>query len=94
MATVKTYEGVTEAMLAYMKRNGTAAGTKYDPPEGNRGTATSKVPVFGNLVVAFELDPATQVISYEIKEKPGTVPEALVWGRITQAVEDCKATNS
>jgi hypothetical protein len=77
-----------------MKRNGTASGTKYDPPEGNRGTATTKVPVFGIVVVAFDLDPATQVISYEIKDKPSAVPEPLIWGRITQAVEDCKATNS
>jgi len=61
MGTVKTYEGVAEAMLTCMKRNGTAAGKRYDPPEGNRGTATSKVPVFGSVVVAFDLDPATQV---------------------------------
>jgi hypothetical protein len=93
MAAVKTYEGVTEAMLACMKRNGTAAGTRYDPPEGNRGIATTKVPVFGDVVVAFDLDPVRQVISYEIKVKPGAVPEALVWGRISQAVEDCKGTN-
>jgi hypothetical protein len=94
MATVKTFEGVTEAMLACMKSNGIAAGTKYDPPAGNRGKATSKVPVFGSVVVAFDLDPATQIISYEIKEKPSAVPEALVWGRITQAVEHCKATHT
>jgi len=92
MAAAKTYEGVTEAMLACMKRNGTAAGTKYDPPDGNRGTATSKVPVFGSVVVAFDLNPSTQVISYEIKEKPAAVPEAMIWSRITQAVEDCKAS--
>jgi hypothetical protein len=93
MATVKTYEGVTEAMLTCMKRNGTAAGTKYDPPAGNRGIAISKVPVFGSVVVAFDLDPSTQVISYEIKEKPGAVPEAMIWSRITQAVEDCRASD-
>jgi hypothetical protein len=92
MATVKTYHAVTEAMLACMKRNGTAAGTKYDPPEGNRGTATTKVPIFGSVVVAFDLDPAKQVISYEIKEKPHAVPEALVWGRIDQAVEECRTS--
>lgn len=92
MATVKTYEGVTEAMLTRMKRNGTAADTKYDPPDGNRGTATSNVPVFGSVVVAFDLDPAKQIISYEIKEKPGAVPEALIWSRITQAMEDCRAS--
>jgi hypothetical protein len=38
MAKVKTYEGVTEAMLACMKRNGTTAGTRYDPSAGSHMT--------------------------------------------------------
>jgi hypothetical protein len=73
-----------------MKRNGAAAGTKYDPPEGNRGTATNNFPLFGSVGVALDFDPAKQIISYEIKEKPSAVPEALIWARITQAVEDCR----
>ena len=64
MASSMSYEGVSEAMLACMKRAGVAeSGTVYEPPDTNQGMATTKVPVFGKVILTFDLNPESRIIT-------------------------------
>ena len=91
MGSSMSYEDVSETMLACMKQMGAAqSGTVYEPADTNRGTATTKVPLFGNVVLTFDLDIENQVITYHIQQKPTAIPESLVWSQIAKIISDCR----
>jgi hypothetical protein len=86
----KTWNGVTPAMFACVKAGSARDhGTKYQPPDGDKGTATTDVTAVGTIVLGFELDPGG-ALTYTIQKKPMLVPESEIWSGIDSAIKGCK----
>ena len=86
MAT-KTFAGITPAPWERIKAESASEhGTVYDPPQGAKGTATTKTPV-GELVLRFEYDAARQTVTYSIDKKPFIVAEGTIWSGVQGAID-------
>lgn len=91
MSDSKVFDGVTEKVFACVKTSSFKEhGTVYDPSTGNKGTATTKVPFIGTVVLDFDLDPSTAKITYTIRSKPGIVPASQIFDGIQSSINGCK----
>ena len=92
MSDCKVFNGVTEVVFNCVKKTSAEQhDTVYDPPDGNKGTATTKVPVVGTIVVSFDLDPETNAITYCIVKKPFLVSASQVFDGIGDTINSCLA---
>ena len=90
MSDSKTYSGVTEQIFACVKANTAKEhGTVYDPLDGNQGTATTDT-VVGEVILTYDLDPATSEIKYTLIKKPVLAPEHEIWNGIEGAINACR----
>ena len=90
MSSSKTWNGVTEPIFACVKANSERDhGTKYDPVDGDRGTATTSTPV-GDVVLSFDLQP-NGALTYTIQKKPFLVSDARIWDGISEDINSCRA---
>jgi hypothetical protein len=90
MTDCKTFTGVTQAIFTCVKQKSLAEhGTVYDPANGNKGTATTKVRVIGTIVVSFDFDPNAGSITYCIVQKPGIVTASEIFGGIGDTISSC-----
>ncbi len=86
----KTYHGVTEEIFKCVKtKSHSEHGTIYDPPTGNKGTATTSIPVLGKIVLGYDLQP-NRDLTYTIIEKPGLAPEGEIWSGIEKTINGCR----
>jgi hypothetical protein len=93
MTDCRTFHGVTQAIFACVKQKSLAEhGTVYDPATGNKGTATTKVPVVGTIVVSFDFDPNPNVesITYCIISKPWIVSASQIFDGIGDTIDSCR----
>jgi len=87
----KSYNDITSAIFSCVKATSEKEhGTVYDPPDANQGTATTDTAV-GKVVVRFDLNPATEVLSYSITSKPFIVPASTIWNGITNTINGCSS---
>jgi hypothetical protein len=85
----KAYDNITEAIFDCVKAaSAKAHGTVYDPPTADQGTATTETPV-GKVVLGFDLDPATSVLTYTIQSKPFVVSDGEIWDGISGTISGC-----
>jgi hypothetical protein len=86
----KSYDNITEAIFDCVKAaSARAHNTVYDPPDADQGTATSPTPVGGHVVLTFNLDTTTNVLSYDIKSKPFLVTDSEIWDGISSTIKGC-----
>jgi hypothetical protein len=87
----KSYNNITSAIFSCVKTTSEREhGTVYNPPDANQGTATT-VTAVGKVVLSFDLNPATDVLSYSITSKPFIVPESTIWNGITGTINGCSS---
>jgi hypothetical protein len=90
MSSSKTWNGVTESIFDCVKAESEREhGTKYDPPNGDQGTATTSTPV-GDVVLRFDLQPSG-ALTYTILKKPFLVSESQIWDGIADGLNACRA---
>ena len=90
MSDSKTYSNVTEEIFACVKATSSKAhGTVYDPPTGNKGTATTDT-VVGKVKVGFDLNTDSNEITYTLIHKPVLAPEHDIWNGIEDAINGCR----
>jgi hypothetical protein len=91
MAKTRSFGGVTESVWACVKSTSEKAhGTKYDPPNANRGTATTST-IVGDVVLGFDFDPAKETITYTIKQKPFLASDDQIWNGIQETIDECQS---
>jgi hypothetical protein len=92
MTDCRTFNGVTQAIFTCVKLKSLKEhGTVYDPANGNKGKATTNVPVVGTIVVSFDLDPNTEAITYCIISKPWIVSASQIFDGIGETINSCRA---
>ena len=90
MGATQTYQNVTDAVFERVKQRSLAdRGTVYAPTVGNTGTASTAVPVADTVVLAFDLDSMTHMLSYEITSLPFLVTEGEIWDEIAGTLQAC-----
>lgn len=90
MGATQIYPNVTDALFERVKHKSFAdRGTVYAPSVGNTGTASTAVPVLDTIVLAFDLDSMTNVLSYEITSMPFLVTEGEIWDEIAGTLHAC-----
>jgi hypothetical protein len=90
MSSSKTWNGVTESIFACVKAGSERDhGTKYDPANGDSGTATTSTPV-GDVVLAFDLQPSG-ALTYTIQKKPFLVSDSQIWDGVSESINSCRA---
>ena len=89
MSDCQTFNNVTPAIFDCVKQSsGKEHGTVYDPPSGNKGTATTKT-VVGTIVVSFDLNPAAGSITYCIVSKPWIVTDSEIFNGVASSISAC-----
>lgn len=87
----RTFNGVTPAIFECVKEVSLRGhGTKYDPPNGNKGTATTDVGGIGIIVLSFDFDPNTGSLTYCIISKPWIVPASAIFDGIGETINGCR----
>jgi hypothetical protein len=87
----KTYQNVSSALFGCIKtKSKSEHGTVYDPPNGNQGTATTKVSFIGTIVLGFVFDPGASTLAYTIQKKPGVVLDNQIWNGIQSTIDECR----
>jgi hypothetical protein len=82
---------VTKEIFARVKSDSLKEhGTVYAPPDGNQGTATTKVTMVGTIVLSFDFQPQSGQLTYTIVSKPGIVPESKIWSGIQDAIDKAR----
>jgi hypothetical protein len=95
MPESRTFPDVNQALFdATKKASQQAHNTAYDPPSGNKGTATTPIPLLGNVVVAFDFNPGANSLTYTIVTLPkGGLPSASqVFDGIDATIGACRYT--
>jgi hypothetical protein len=96
MTDMKVFHGVTPAIFACLKATSERSpGTKYVPPDANKGTATisiqghfpSGISIFE---LGFEFDPSTGDLGYTLIRKSGTLP--ISWAIIQDTIDSCRTS--
>ena len=91
MSDSKTYHGITPTIFECVKESSEKEhDTKYDPADGNSGTATTKTAV-GNVVMDFSYDPDSGDLSYTIAKKPFVAPASAIWHGIGSTIDGCRS---
>lgn len=91
MTDCRTFNGVTQAIFICVKQtSGREHGTVYDPENGNKGTATTKVPAIGTIVLSFDLVPSSESITYCIISKPWIVSASQIFDGIGETINSCR----
>jgi hypothetical protein len=94
MASTRSWTDVTPAILACVKASSAHEhGTRYDPPDADKGTATTDVTAIGTIVLGYELG-AGDTLTYTIQKKPFLVSETEIWSGIDSAITACRVTTS
>ena len=87
----KSYNNITAEIFACVRATSEKEhGTVYSPPDANKGTATTDTAV-GKVIVSFDLNPATEVLSYSITSKPFIVPAGTIWNGIGNTINGCSS---
>lgn len=93
MSDSKTFEKVTQATFNCVKRISAAEhGTVYDPPDANKGQATTETMV-GKVVLLFDFDLPNECIQYSIVNKPTLAPASSIWGGISDTIKKCQSSS-
>jgi len=91
MTDCRTFHGVDQAIFACVKQKSLEEhGTVYDPATGNKGKATTNVPVVGTIVVSFDFDPSAESITYCIISKPWIVSASQIFDGIGDTINSCR----
>ena len=91
MAKTRSFGGVTQAIWECVKTTSYQQhGTKYVPPDGNQGTATTSIPAIGDLVLNFDYDPMKDTVTYTIVKKPFIVSENQIWSGTQDTIDGCQ----
>lgn len=91
MTDCRTFNGVDQSIFACVKQRSLEEhGTIYEPAVGNQGTATTKVPLVGTVVVSFNLEPATESITYCVVSKPWIVSASQIFDGIGETINSCR----
>jgi hypothetical protein len=89
MAKTRSFGGVTQAIWECVKTTSYQQhGTKYVPPDGNQGTATTST-LIGDVVLNFDYDPTKDTVTYTIVKKPFLVSEHQIWNGIQETIDGC-----
>lgn len=92
MSDMKAFNGVTPAIFSCLKAtSGQQHGTKYAPPDGNQGTATTETSMY-SVVLGFNFDPSSGVLTYTLIKKSWIVPINEVWNGIADTINSCRKT--
>lgn len=90
MTDCKLFSSIDEAMLTCIKETSqTKHGTVFDPPVGNKGTATTDTTV-GKVVVSFVLDTSSQVLQFCIISKPWIISASQVFDSLAGVISECQ----
>ena len=90
MAKTRSFGGVTQAIWECVKTTSYQQhGTKYVPPDGNQGTATTSTPI-GDVALTFDYDPTKETITYTIVKKPFLVSDDQIWNGIQETIDGCQ----
>lgn len=91
MSDCKTFVGVTQAVFDCVKETSLHEHkTVYDPPNAYKGTATTKIPWIGTVVLSFDLNISTGTIQYCIVSKPEIVPANSIFNGIADTITSCQ----
>jgi hypothetical protein len=94
MAGERSFKGVDEEAWETLRSRSTRDhGTIYqfEGDDETSGTATTRVPVIGDIVMHFHLDVDAATLTYTIVQKPMVVREDQIWDGIEKSVEDARA---
>ena len=90
MAKIRTFGAVTQAIWECVKTTSYQQhGTKYAPPDGNQGTATTST-IVGDVVLSFDLNPTKETVTYTIVKKPFLATDDQIWNGIQETLDGCQ----
>jgi hypothetical protein len=90
MSDMKVFHGVTPAIFACLKTTSEQQhGTKYVPPDGNKGTATTSTSMY-KVELGFDFSPDSGDLTYTLIYKSWIVPIAEVWKGIGDTIDSCR----
>ncbi|MCU0838781.1 MAG: hypothetical protein MUE49_08675 [Rhodospirillales bacterium] len=90
MADQRSFKNVSPAVWERIKEVGRKAyGTRFDPPDGDRGTARTMTPV-GLLELDFALDRETCSITYTVRRKPAFLLTQPLWRGLEDTINSCR----
>jgi hypothetical protein len=90
MAKTRSFAGVTQAVWECVKTTSYQQhATKYVPPDGNQGTATTST-IVGDVVLNFDYDPTKDTVTYTIVKKPFLVTDDKIWNGIQETIDGCQ----
>ena len=93
MPESRTFSDMNQALFdATKKASQQAHKTTYDPPSGSKGTATTHIPLLGDVVVSFDFNPDASSITYTIVTLPKSgIPSAnQVFDGIDSTIRACR----
>ena len=95
MSDTMTFDDVDEALFEKIKTASTKAhGTVYYPDVGDKGTATTAIPVLGKVVLGFDLDAQSKSLTYTVLSKPGVVSLRDLRNGIDATIKACRQETS
>lgn len=90
MSECKTFHGMSQAIFNCVKKASKLEhGTVYDPPNADKGTATTDTAV-GKVVLSFDLNTSTEAIIYCITSKPFLAPSSAIFNGISDTINSCR----
>ena len=93
MSDTVTFNGITPEIFSCLKsKSQEQRGTLHEPADANTGTATTKVPVVGSVVIGFTFDPDASTLTYTIVQKPRMIPTDQLWNGIASVIKECGGT--
>ncbi|MDF1698049.1 MAG: hypothetical protein P1U56_19535 [Saprospiraceae bacterium] len=91
MGKTKVFHGITPEVWECVKKTSHVEhGTVYDPPNGDKGTATTKT-IVGDVVLNFSLDPAASTVTYTIVKKPFLASQNQIWNGTQETIDGCRS---
>lgn len=91
MSKCQTFNNVDQALFDCVKKSSASEhGTVYDPPDADKGTATTKT-IVGKVVLSFDLDTTAQTIKYCIVSKPFVVSSSQIFDGIKDSIDACRS---
>ena len=95
MPESRTFSDVNQALFdASKKASQQVHKTAYDPPSGNKGTATTHIPLIGDVAVAFDFNQDEKSVTYTIVSLPkaGLPTASQVFDGIESTIRACRQT--
>jgi hypothetical protein len=89
MSRVRSFDGVTPAVLGRIREVGRRYGVQFTPDEGPAGEAIGRTPM-GECVISYALDAGASRLTLVIRRKAALLPSAMLWRQLGEIIDACR----